>query len=566
MSGEENLEPQFTELPLPPTAGQILGFVIKHLGGLKPPFDGKQHQRFFGGRDAYKVPLETKNDIISDVAEWIVEIGLLPRDRSSPDDRIFQAVLFSLHAHISDWEWWRHHVFDNRVFVPEDVIKATWVAYVRAATIELALRIAAGMIMARLPSNRAGLIRYVAEARPGDFLKDLQKDADITRDQLAAEMDRAPTTIDNWLDQDSRPRDDALHELAAVMAGHLGISQASIIEGDLRRLYLLDDIAELLSEFVGSEVVSECLERLHRYVGRSYDYLVGAVHSDPDTNIIGPILLSGTIAPAAQHALDALARAETDEAWVKDLRSASLPWQMRVMLDTVQAMTTDYEEHRWLLGSHARGSFESHFDEYGDDVRQAMHESMLLLHEGRLVESADALARLTELDPLNTKLQEFVGISKKDLGLRIRSNELLEEALDSLWLAATADEPSLRTLVAIGHNLCLLGRAGEAIEHLKSVDPEQGHPDTEYYKVLSIAYKFDGQFAESLNSLESAMKLDPADPELRHLATRVAALAGDKATTRRYAREARRLGMPDAELEMLVGLAEWVSVNGRPNR
>ncbi len=566
MSGDENLEPQFTELPLPPTAGQILGFVIKHFGGLKPPFDGKQHQRFFSGRDDYKVPLETKNDIISDVAEWIVEIGLLPRDRSSPDDRIFRAVLFSLHAHISDWEWWRHHVFDNRVYVPEDVIEATWVSYVRAATIELALRIAAGMIMARLPNNRAGLIRYVAEARPGNFIKDLQKDAGITRNQLTAEMDRAPTTIDNWLDQDSRPRDDALRELAAVVAKRLGGWQASIIEGDLRRLYLLDDIAELLSQFVGSDVVSECLERLHRYVGHSYDYLIAEVLSGQDTDIIGSILLSGTSSPAARHVLDALARTETDEAWVKDLQSASLPWQMRVMLDTVQAMTTDYEEHRWLLDDHARESFESHFDEYGDDVRQAMDESMLLLREGKLVESADSLARLTELDPLNAKLQEFVGISKKDLGLRLRNNELLEEALASLWLAATSDEPSLRTLVAIGHNICLLGRAGEAIEHLKSVDPEPGHPDTEYYKVLSIAYKIDGQFAESLNSLESAMELDPEDPELRHLATTVAALAGDRATTRRYAREARRLGMPDAELEMLVGMAEWVSVNGRPSQ
>ena len=565
MSGEEQLEHLFTEMPLPPTAGQILGFVIKHLDGLRPPFDGRQHRRFFSGSEDYKVPLETKEEIISDVAEWIMEIGLFPRNQSVPDDHVFRGILFFLHTQISEWEWWRNHLFDNRVFVPTDVINATWSAYLRVATIELAIRIASGMVLSGRPRDRANLIQYVADAQPGVFLKDIQKDAGLTRDQLSSEMDRPETTVDNWLDKDARPRNDALHELAKVFAAHLDGAHASEIEGDLRRLYLLDDIAELLSGFVGSDSVSQCLERLRKYVGHSYDYLIGSVLKGQDPDAIASILLYGTSSSASQQVLEALARTENSDVWSRELESANLPWQMRVTLDTVEAMTSDYEQNRWLLGDHAKETFGSHFNQYGDEVRQAMDQAMILLQEGKLLESDAVFANITELNPLDASLHEFVGISRKDTGHRLGNKKMLQQALDSLWRAATLDKSSLRPWISIGHTLCILERAQEAISHLQSLSPERGNPDVEYYIVLSIAYKLKGNLTESLRSLESAMKLDPSDPEPPHLAAQIAALAGNKSVTKRYAREARRLGMPEAELAMLVGMAEWVSTHGRPD-
>ena len=567
MSGDdEHSDPGFTEMPLPPTAGQILGFVIRHLGGLKRPFDGKQHQRFFSGSEDYKVALETKADIISDIAEWIMETGLLPRNRNAPEDRVFGGVAAFLHTHISEWEWWRNHVFERPVYLPKDVVLATQASYVRIITIELALRIAAGMVLSSVPRKRADLIQYVAEARPGDFLKDLQKDAGISRDQLSLELDRAANTIDNWLDQDARPRDDALHELASILVNHLQGSQATTIEGDLRRLYLLDDITELLAEYVGNDLVSQCLERLHKYVGYSYDYLMASALAGQAPDSIGSILLLGTSSPASRPVLGALVRKEGDEVWGRELQSANLPWQMRITLDTMEALTSDYEQNRWLLGDHAKDAFGQHFDKYGDEVRRALDEGMLLLQEGKLFESDAVLAKITELDPSDAKLHELVGISKKDFGHRLGNREILEEALEALWLAATLDNTGLQSWTSIGHTLTMLNRNKEAIAHMESVDPDRGELDVKYYIVLSIAYKVQGDFNKSLSLLESAMELNPSDPEPPHLAAQVAALSGNKSTTRRYARQARRLGMPEAELAMLQNMAEWVSVNGPPEQ
>ena len=565
-SNDERSDPRFTEMPLPPTAGQILGFVIKHLGGLKRPFDGKQHQRFFSGSEDYKVALETKEDIITDIAEWIMETGLLPRNRNVPADHVFGGVVAFLHTHISEWEWWRNHVFEQPVYLPEDVVLATQTSYVRIITIELALRVAAGMVLSRVPRKRADLIQYVAEARPGDFLKDMQKDAGVSRDQLSLQLDRAANTIDNWLDQDARPRDDALHEIASILADHLEGSQATTIEADLRRLYLIDDIAELLAEFVGSDLVSECLEILYQYVCNSYDYLMASVLAGQDPESIGSILLLGTNSPASRQVLRALASRESSDVWSRELESANLPWQLRVTLGTVEAMSSDYEQHRWLLGDHAKDSFGRQFDQYGDDVRQAMDKAMLLLQEGKLFESDAVLANIADLDPSDARLHEFIGVSRRDAGHKLGNKKMLEEALGSLWLAATLDKSSLRSWNAIGQNLNMLGKPREAVSHMESVEPGRGEFNAEYYFVLATAYKIEKEFAQSLRLLESAMELDTSNPDIPHLAAEVASLSGDRPKTKRYARKARRLGMPEAELAMLQNMAEWVSVNGPPEQ
>ena len=307
-------------------------------------------------------------------------------------------------------------------------------------------------------------------------------------------------------------------------------------------------------------------ERLHKYVGYSYDYLMASALAGQAPDSIGSILLLGTSSPASRPVLGALVRKEGDEVWGRELQSANLPWQMRITLDTMEALTSDYEQNRWLLGDHAKDAFGQHFDKYSDEVRRALDEGMLLLQEGKLFESDAVLAKITELDPSDAKLHELVGISKKDFGHRLGNREILEEALEALWLAATLDNTGLQSWTSIGHTLTMLNRNKEAIAHMESVDPDRGELDVKYYIVLSIAYKVQGDFNKSLSLLESAMELNPSDPEPPHLAAQVAALSGNKSTTRRYARQARRLGMPEAELAMLQNMAEWVSVNGPPEQ
>ena len=380
------------------------------------------------------------------IAEWIVDIGFLPRNVNAPDDLVAKAVLSFLNKNISQWEWWRSLQYDTTRYVPEQIVAETWTAYVRIATIELAVRIAAGMIVAGVPRDRAGFIQYVAESRPGDYLKNLQKGAGMTREQLAEELAHSDNTVDTWLDKDSKPHSDALHNLATLFARSPGFPRAPIIEGDLRRLYLLDYIAELLSEFVGADVVTACLEKLSSYIDRSYDSMIAVILSGQDPDAAGSVFLSGTGSPAAQQVLRALVSAESSAIWKKELESAHLPWQVRVTLDMVESLESGLGQLHSSLSDVNPEEIGLNSEELGEEARQIIDKAMIFWRQRKLLEAEKVFAELAELEPANAKIHEFIGLSKKALGEKAGNTDILEQALDSFWLAATLDNSDSQDL------------------------------------------------------------------------------------------------------------------------
>ena len=236
------------------------------------------------------------------------------------------------------------------------------------------------------------------------------------------------------------------------------------------------------------------------------------------------------------------------------------PWHTRVIDAFRQAIAAHYKEDRWAL----RDETLNEFGEHADAIRVYLDESMLLQHQGRFEDSFAALNHIPELDLEDAALHEFVGTVKKDWGALKDNKGLLEEAVQSFWLAVTLDRKRTWSWTALGHTLVLLERPGEAIRHLESIRGELDNLDSRFFNALSHAYRLERRLDNSLSALEESIKLSPNDHEIRFLAAEVCLLRVEPRQAKRHARDARRLGLPEAEFRKLMEAADHLIQHGPP--
>lgn len=564
MNGEDHLEPwkDFVNVPLPPSTGQIFSYLIRNLGGFVAPLSSKTLQRFFNETEDFKVPNKTKAEILDALAEWLEETGLVP---CAPQGSTYQehgGVRTMLEVFVSEWESWRAFTHESRLEVPKAILPSIWAPYLRLATIDLAIRIAASLSFSLEPAKRFRVLEYSAAARPGEFLKQVMKDAgDMTRRELVDALEKeSPGAVDNWLDHDAKPHSDSIVRLAQALAKRTpGIDQ-TCIETDLRRLYLLYDIKRALSGHVSDELLQQCATRLIFYTNHIYGTLRAWNEEGQDETAARFIQSFGAKSQWARPFLQSLYAAEQDSTWREDLQVVNGPWHTRVIDASRRAIAAHYKEDRWAL----RDETLDEFGEHADAIRAYLDKGILSQHQGRFEDSFADLNRIPNLDLENAALHEFVGTVKRDWGALKRNKGLLEEAAQSFWLAVTLDRDRPWAWTALGHTLILLERPGEALELLESIRDELKTLDSRFFNVLSHAYRSERRLDESLGALEESIRLSPDDYEIPLLAAEVCLLRVDYRQAKRYARNARRLGLPEAEFRKLMNAAEHLENHGPP--
>ena len=564
MSGDEHLEPwkDFVDMPLPPSAGRIIGYLIRNLGGFTPPLSSKTLQRFFNETEDFNIPNDTKREILDAIAEWIEQSGLLPVPPSGSTYEEMGGVRATLEIFVTEWESWRAYSSDSRMEIPKAILPSIWAPYLRLATIDLAVRIAAFLSTSPNPRLRFRVLEYWAVSRPGNFLKQLMEEAGgMTRGQLVEGLgDVSANTVDGWLDHDTKPRAALIRHLAETFATNTNGTDPSDIESDLRRLYLLHDATTMLREHVGTELVTQCTARFIIYIDHLYETLRAWNEESQDETATRFIQSFGAKSQWAQPLLKSLYAFEQDRTWQEDIGAVWGPWHTRVIDATRQAIAAHYKEDRWAL----RDETLDEFGEHADAIRAYFDESMLLQHQGRFEDSFAGLNRIPDLNPENAALHEFVGTVKKDWGALKSNKRLLDEAVQSFWLAITLDRNRPWSWTALGHTLVLLGRPSEAIQHLESIQDELDNLDSSFFNALSYAYRSERRLDDSLSALEESIKLSPDDHEIRLLAAEVCLLRVDPRQARRYARDARRLGLPEAEFRKLMDAADHLKEHGPP--
>ena len=115
-------------------------------------------------------------------------------------------------------------------------------------------------------------------------------------------------------------------KLAQTLAEHIEGSDAASIALELRALYWISDVAQLLAEHIGDAAVGEIIGHLRKYseeAHRMIDERFPTEDRPADLTVLADL---GVGARVAGPLLSALIEREPDEEWREDLRFTGLRW------------------------------------------------------------------------------------------------------------------------------------------------------------------------------------------------------------------------------------------------
>ena len=538
-----------------PTSGQILGVLVRSLGITHPHLGDKTAQRFFSGRLRDRVMESSRARIIDAVSENMAA-ALFANPTAGDDEEDASSpcgLSLLLEWHAATWDQFRAFLQPRVLRVYPEHMARVWRAYVRLAVIDLALRAAAHLHIAGASPVSLEFLEFASAGRRGEYLNGKRAGAGIPLDDFAEAAGVTDNAAQAWLYDGARPTDDHLAGIASALAPDVEAVDCNRLLRELRKLYWVSDVAEVLGGFIGIEDTDEIVGRLHRYAARLYAAIDERMAAAVKPDVLGSLAAVGAHSEFSSGLLEALLSSEPDEEWQEDLRAATSNWTRRVLavnLDVHQA-----EEDALIRDTDGRVLRDwdvsnpeaySHYRRFGE-----------LQLQGRIHEAITELEMAVKLDPLDPANHFTMGSFKGGIGAKQGNAALVQEGLEACWVAATLDKTWVLPWAEIGFILLERGRPSEAINHLRAVSPERRPLDTRYYSALGAALRETGRFGESLNAFEASLELTPDDPVIVAAAAVTAALAGDKAKSRLHARTARHMGASD-ELDLYLEFANSI--------
>ena len=538
--------------PQLPTSGQILGVLVKSLGLSDPKLRSKTAQRYFSGRLENLVKESSRSEIIQAISDSLVELGFgAPRQTGEVTSASVLPSILDWHA--VHWDRMRTFLLPRMSRVYPSHLAAVWQAYLRLAVIDWALRVAAHLHLTEASQTGLDFLDWISVSRRGAYLNEKRKNAKISLMSLAESVGVHETAAEGWVYRGARPSDENLAKIGRALASNGDPLECELIVRDLRRLYWISEIAEILGEHIGTEAVEDIVVRLRRYVSRACLTIDDESVANPRTSDLEELATVGAYAPLAQPLLVALAKSESDDEWKDDLMAAGSDWVRRVLGVNRQVHRAEVD----ALIQDTDGRILESWDVRDPRAYEHYQRYMELQMQGKLDEALAELARAIELDPLDPANHFTLGSTKGQIGIRNGDEALVNEGLGACWIAVTLDPNWIVPWTEIGWILVETGRAREALEHLRAVSPECGPLDSHYYAALGVVLRELGDFTASLTAFESSLKLNPNDTGVAVAAAGASVLADDKIKFNRHRKVARHLGASD-ELDRHMELVEAI--------
>ena len=154
-------------------------------------------------------------------------------------------------------------------------------------------------------------------------MNELRKNEGVSLMSLSESVGVTESTAEGWVYQNVRPSDDKLVRIGRRLARDGDPHGGELIVRDLRRFYWFRDIAVLLGEHIGAEVVEEILALLHRYATQAYDTIANKSLTNRSPADLTDLASLGANSPLARRLLAAMVKNEPDDEWRKDLSAAS---------------------------------------------------------------------------------------------------------------------------------------------------------------------------------------------------------------------------------------------------
>ena len=493
----------------------------------------------------------SRTEIIKAIAETLVEqgVGTSTSDGDGASSTV-QALTTILDHHAVKWDRLRSLLRPRMPRVFPSHLPNVWRIYARLAAVDLALRVAAQMRLSGSEPIALNFLDWVEIDRRGKYLDSMRSEAGIpSLWDFSCKMVVDKNTVEAWVYRGSRPSSKNLRNIAKALAKEGDSHERTRVLRELRRLYWASDIAVALAGYIGTEVVTEIVQHLRNYATLVYDSL--KVHLDTESHhaAFADILAHGAGSLYSEPVLSELAERESDSEWKEDLVAVGSDWIRRVI-------AVNYQVHRGevdALIQETEGGLLKGWDVSKPEAYAHYERSMELQIQGKMPEALAEVTKAAELDLLDPANHFTLGSVKGGIGAKRGDAALVEEGLEECWLAAKLDPNWLLPWTEIGWILLMAGREREAVEHLQGVAPERGSLDAYYYQAMAVALRQLGRFQESLETFESALRLNPDAPPVVVATAVTGLLAGDRSKSNLYSKMARHMGFAE-ELEQLSEL------------
>ena len=558
ISDSTDRTPETEVAPQLPTSGQILGVLVKTLGIEHPKLQTKSSgpaRRFFSGRLENRVKESSRTEIIKAIADTIVGQGVgASKSAGNDTSSASQALAIILDWHAVKWDRLRAFLRPRMMPVFPHHLPDVWRSYVRLAAIDLAIRVAAQLHLRGAYPDTLEFLEWVQVGHRGRYLNRMRSVAGITSLlDFSCKLGVDNNTVEAWVYRDSRPSNKNLRNIAGVLAKEGESHERTQMLRELRRLYWASDVAVALGEYVGTESVAEIVQRLRSYASFVYSYIEDYIDAGVRPAALADILALGVGSRFSEPLLTGLANNESDNEWKEDILAAGSDWIRRMIAVNYQVHRAEVED----LIQGTGGGLLRNWDVSNPEAYAHYERSMELQIQGKMPEALAEVAKAAELDQLDPANHFTLGSVKGGIGARSGDAAMVNQGLEECWLAADLDPNWILPWSEIGWILFMAGREKEAVEHLESIGPERGPLDSYYYQAMGATLRQIGKFEESLAAFESALELNPDDPNTVVATAVTALLAGNQAKANQYSRMARHMGFAEelAQLSELVKLA-----------
>ena len=543
-------EVKFEVSPQLPTSGQILGFLVKNLGLYDYRLRSKTARRFFSGRLDDIVKDSSRSEIIEAISEALAELGFQADFRTSEEPSA-SALAPIIDWHAVHWDRTRTFLLPRMSRVYSSNLTHVWQTYLRLSVIDLAFRVAAYLRLTDRPQTTLDFLEWTSVDGRCAYLNEKRRRAKITLFSFAESMGMSQNSVEGWVYRGVRPSDENLAKIAAALSSTDDPDEREWMLRDLRLLYWIGDIVGILGKHIGTDAVGDTISHLHKYATHVYRSIEEESVVQLDPTSLAELVTQGSRSTVALPLLTELIREESDGEWREDLSAAGSDWIGRVLSVNFQVHRAEED----ALIEDTDGQVLKRWDIGNPQAYEHYRRSHELQMQGRIYEAVAELVKAIQLDPLDPANHFTLGSVKGDIGMRNGDEVLVNEGLDSCWMAVSLDPSWILPWTEIGWLLLGSDMTKEAVEHLQGVRPECRPLDSNYYNALGYAHGFWGELDESLAAFESSLELNPDDPRIAADAAVTALQVGDTLKSNRYLKMARHLGI-SRELERSLDLVK----------
>lgn len=539
--------------PRLPTSGQILGAVVARLGIRHAELQSRTARRYFSADLEHLVKDSSRERIIAAIAEVLTGSGLVASPQVGVDDQRQSALASMLRWHADHWDLLRSFVRRRTARVLPSNLPKVWEAYVRLAIIDISLRLSAYLHLAGTSPAALAFLAWSRHTTRGEFLNQRRRQTSLSLEKFAGAVGVTDNTVDAWMYHGARPSSDNLAKIAETLADEIEGTDAADFAVELRALYWVSDVAELLAEHIGNQATDEVIGQLRRYAEATYCTIDDQFPTENRSEDLTMLADWGVASYLAEPLLSALIEQETDEGWREDLRATGMDWIRRVLSVNLGVNLAEVDD----LIQQTEGRLLEDWGIGNPTAFAHYRRSMELRLQGKLNEALAEVEIAARLDPLDPANHFTLGSVKTGIGIARGETGLINEGLEALWLAVTLDPNWVVPWTEIGLTLHRTGRSAEAVEHLRNVNPECGPLDSNYYSALGAAYWKLGELPEALAAFETSVELDPEETSALLAASEIALLSGDDEKHRQYFRRARHFGAGEGTLGIWQLLREF---------